>query len=537
MGEEKKKMSIGKKVLIGVGIYFVVGVIAMAIASQTDAFKNAGETSAEIASQATTLEDGEIVALVVMCIVFCALIIALIVMALRKKNVEDEAKPKKSKAIAAGILIVILSVMVTPIHDVGFVGIVVGVIVLIGGIFAAAKQKTELPEENRAEYAETVRNQIIQNEQLTRTEIENLLAKYCKAKNLFGEAAAQEASALLRARGVYLDSDDALDSNYSVNLGYGLMMNVKVDKLPEDDEEGFGMEIPTEEIAPGRRTEYIESLRRSIVKDGTLSPGTLKKLMRDYCRLLRLPSIAEERTRIELLRERAHYLNPPNMQESEFQARANDSEDIADAAFENVMKNRAAAHGKNHYTIEYMSYTGDTTRREIDLQGFQEEPGKLYINAYCYLRQDMRQFAVWRIVRLFDADGKEIISPETYFEKMYRNTDEVKISQFFEFHADELDALVFLARSDGQMRKNERAVIAEFVQKSLSIENDSALDEKIKYYRCEFSQFKKSLKNLAQRSDDARETLVSFAEKIYNMKKSPDAMETATLQKIKELMK
>lgn len=46
MAEEKKKMSIGKKVLIGVGIYLVVGVIAMAIASQTDAFKNAGETSA-----------------------------------------------------------------------------------------------------------------------------------------------------------------------------------------------------------------------------------------------------------------------------------------------------------------------------------------------------------------------------------------------------------------------------------------------------------------------------------------------------------
>lgn len=42
MSEEKKKMGTGKKVLIGVGIYFVVSIITLAIVSQTDSFKNAG---------------------------------------------------------------------------------------------------------------------------------------------------------------------------------------------------------------------------------------------------------------------------------------------------------------------------------------------------------------------------------------------------------------------------------------------------------------------------------------------------------------
>lgn len=45
MSEEKKKMSTGKKVLIGVGIYFVVSIITLAIVSQTDSFKNAGTSA------------------------------------------------------------------------------------------------------------------------------------------------------------------------------------------------------------------------------------------------------------------------------------------------------------------------------------------------------------------------------------------------------------------------------------------------------------------------------------------------------------
>lgn len=41
MSEEKKKMSLGKKILIGVGIYFAIGIVAAGIISQTDSFKNA----------------------------------------------------------------------------------------------------------------------------------------------------------------------------------------------------------------------------------------------------------------------------------------------------------------------------------------------------------------------------------------------------------------------------------------------------------------------------------------------------------------
>lgn len=45
MSEEKKKMSTGKKVLIGIGIYFVISVISMGIISQTDSFKSTGKSA------------------------------------------------------------------------------------------------------------------------------------------------------------------------------------------------------------------------------------------------------------------------------------------------------------------------------------------------------------------------------------------------------------------------------------------------------------------------------------------------------------
>lgn len=48
MSEEKKKMSSRKKVLVGVGVYFAISIIAFAIVSQTDSFKNAGSGVAKV---------------------------------------------------------------------------------------------------------------------------------------------------------------------------------------------------------------------------------------------------------------------------------------------------------------------------------------------------------------------------------------------------------------------------------------------------------------------------------------------------------
>lgn len=56
MSEEKKKMSLGKKILIGIGIYAVVGVIIVGIVCTLDDKKKAVQAESEAAAQAYLAE-------------------------------------------------------------------------------------------------------------------------------------------------------------------------------------------------------------------------------------------------------------------------------------------------------------------------------------------------------------------------------------------------------------------------------------------------------------------------------------------------
>lgn len=116
---------------------------------------------------------------------------------------------------------------------------------------------------------------------------------------------------------------------------------------------------------------------------------------------------------------------------------------------------------------------------------------------------------------------------------MYKSTDDFKFTAFYENHYHELMLLVFLARADGVMRKNEMELIAEYVRAAGFAGSAEFVQEKIKSWKCVFEQFGKSLKTTKELPADVKTTLGDFAEKIYALKTNPDAMETAALQKIK----
>ena len=87
------------------------------------------------------------------------------------------------------------------------------------------------------------------------------------------------------------------------------------------------------------------------------------------------------------------------------------------------------------------------------------------------------------------------------------------------------------------MRKNEREVIADYIRRTIPEVSDQILDSRIKACSCEFSEFTKLLKLFSGESAEKRTAIVDSAEKIYSLKKNPDAMETGIFQKIQELKK
>ena len=96
--------------------------------------------------------------------------------------------------------------------------------------------------------------------------------------------------------------------------------------------------------------------------------------------------------------------------------------------------------------------------------------------------------------------------------------------------------LLFLARADGTMRKNEREIIGQYVKNLLSVSSESALADEIKSWKCEFAQFGKSLKAMKEKSLDLKKSVFESAKAIYELKKTPDPMETAAYQKIQETL-
>ncbi|MBD5437688.1 MAG: hypothetical protein HDR37_03815 [Treponema sp.] len=295
------------------------------------------------------------------------------------------------------------------------------------------------------------------------------------------------------------------------------------------------------EVSAENSDEYNETVKRHIIQDENLSDKIVNDLLDEYCERESLFGDDAEKVKVAILGERGNFQK--SLAQQQVKSPSNSVQDQNDDLEQIVEKFTYKANAvptssvtRNHYTLFYTDFNGNPTRREIDLKEFLDD-GKLYIRAWCYLRQDIRQFDICRINRLFDCSGQEIPCPEQYFRQMYKNSDECKIADYFKSHIFELKILVFLARADGQMRKNEREVIADYIRRTIPEVSNQILDSRIKACSCEFSEFTKLLKLFSGESAEKRTAIVDSAEKIYSLKKNPDAMETGIFQKIQELKK
>lgn len=214
-----------------------------------------------------------------------------------------------------------------------------------------------------------------------------------------------------------------------------------------------------------------------------------------------------------------------------------DELDLAEMAYNSVMSKHIdyQVDKAAQYTIVYRDSKDDVTRRGIDLQGFLVTE-YFSIIAYCHLRNAQRQFIVDKIVHLYDSEGKEIENPKEYFLNIYHNSPKYKTEKLLESKSDQIDLLLFQAKVDGAMQKNERDLILQYLQSQLKEFDAKEAEKQLKSRRCEISQFNQILKTAKEWADAERENVLSVSKSLYELKKSPDEMETAVFQKIQKAL-
>lgn len=107
--------------------------------------------------------------------------------------------------------------------------------------------------------------------------------------------------------------------------------------------------------------------------------------------------------------------------------------------------------------IVYEDYSGDLSQRSVSVLEFNPE----YITGFCHLRQQERTFAVERIISCVDAvSGEVAVDPIGYLAAVYAKSSHRSVELLYQNHHAAIQALVYVAAADGQIREAERKVLS-----------------------------------------------------------------------------
>jgi TM2 domain-containing membrane protein YozV len=194
-------------------------------------------------------------------------------------------------------------------------------------------------------------------------------------------------------------------------------------------------------------------------------------------------------------------------------------------------------------TLAYISYTdnaGQKSERRITMKTIQPTYDNDYlIIAYCHEKEAQRSFKLSRIDRLVDIETGEIFTePIKYFLERFNNSPLGQITKRFQDLEPEILILSYIARADGYLRKQERVIIANFIQNGYdTILDESLLEDEIRKTYCESSDLRKSLKIVSKKTESEKIQLYNHACQIVESDKKSDPIEIGILELIKKELK
>ena len=191
------------------------------------------------------------------------------------------------------------------------------------------------------------------------------------------------------------------------------------------------------------------------------------------------------------------------------------------------------------YKISYQDQTGLKTERIIRVKRVHESLGEYAIDAHCELRNAHRTFINSRVQKVVNVDTGEVVSSlANHALAQYQESGEGQVLAAIEKNWLGVAILIFVCRADGQMRKEERNIVAEYLNKcSLELELDAfELDRLIKTIGdVDYREFKKIVTSLKKVGEiDSLKLILGCAEKIVATQKIIDPMEKVALDFISE---
>jgi hypothetical protein len=116
--------------------------------------------------------------------------------------------------------------------------------------------------------------------------------------------------------------------------------------------------------------------------------------------------------------------------------------------------------------IEYVDGNNAHTTRSVRIREFDNELNGGIIIGHCDLRNATRTFRFDRIKKCFDLEtGELIIDVKNYLNARYEKSPERSVEVIANDYVDVLKVIYFVAKADGQYRKEEKEVISHYIRK------------------------------------------------------------------------
>ncbi len=190
---------------------------------------------------------------------------------------------------------------------------------------------------------------------------------------------------------------------------------------------------------------------------------------------------------------------------------------------------------KGRYRINYEDQRGLKTERDIEVKRVHECEGKYAIDAHCFLRNAHRSFHGERIGKAINLDSGELVENLARDAiAQYSDSGEGRALSAIDKEWMGVAVLVFVCRADGQMRKAERAIVAEYLKRHCAdvLLDDAELDSAIKALgEPDHKEFKRIIGDLKTAGERERLTdLLDCAKRIVDTQKNVAPMEKAALE-------